>query len=482
MSRICYLIAFFVGVISSAANAQGPAMVPSGFADLSEQTLPAVVNISTKQKPETKNAVKGKMPEIPALPPGSPFEDFFEQFQEFYGAPQDREAVSLGSGFIIDPSGYIVTNNHVVADAAEITVTFRDETKSLAKLIGRDPKTDVALLKVESKKPLPALRWGDSDVARVGDWVIAIGSPFGFDSSVSAGIISARARDINSGPFDDFIQTDAAINRGNSGGPLLNMKGEVIGMNTAIFSPTGVSIGIGFAVPANMAHNVIEQIKKFGRPKRGWLGVRIQTVTDEMAESLQLQKTQGALVAEVTANSPAAKAGIVVGDVILRFDGQEIGKMRQLPRIVAATASGKKVEMVLLREGKEKRISIVVADMPAEQQETAANDSAPNNNDNSATSVAGLSLADISDEWRKRLNLSGTASGVVITDVVRGSAAAKAGLQPADIILSVQQQSLNKATDAVAAIKALEKKNKSALLLVERGGTSLFVALALKAE
>ena len=328
-----------------------------------------MVNISTTQI--SKKSDRG--PEIPQFPPGSPFEEFFKDFFDRNrpdSAP--RKVTSLGSGFIIDPSGYIVTNHHVIEDAEEVTVILHDDTNLKAKIIGRDTKTDLALLKVEAKKPLPYVKWGDSEKARVGDWVLAIGNPFGLGGTVTAGIISARKRDINSGPYDSYLQTDASINRGNSGGPMFNLDGEVIGINTAIFSPSGGSIGIGFAIPSAQARTVIDQLRKYGRTRRGWLGVRIQTVTDQIAESLAMGRARGALVAGVTDNGPADKAGIKSGDVIVAFDGQDIDEMRDLPRLVAETAIDKDVKVRVIRGGKPVELSVQVGELPDEIKERKA--------------------------------------------------------------------------------------------------------------
>ncbi|MEL6481195.1 MAG: Do family serine endopeptidase, partial [Pseudomonadota bacterium] len=327
---------------------------PGSFADLAERLSPAVVNISTAQKVEQAERGEQQVPE------GTPFEDLFRDFFE-RGRPQGpRQVQSLGSGFVISAEGYVVTNNHVIEEADEITVNFADGSSLPAELVGTDPKTDIALLKIEPTQPLEFVKFGDSEASRVGDWVLAIGNPFGLGGSVSAGIISARDRNINAGPYDDFIQTDAAINRGNSGGPLFNLDGEVIGVNTAIISPTGGSIGIGFAVPSAIAENVVAQLQEFGQTKRGWLGVRIQTVNDELAEALGLDRPQGALVADVTSEGPAEEGGIEAGDVILKFDGKDISEMRDLPRIVAETAVGSTVRVVVFRKGKTQSVKVTL--------------------------------------------------------------------------------------------------------------------------
>ena len=356
---------------------------PDSFADLAAKLLPAVVNISSTQAAQARAGAPGAGPEIPMFPPGSPFEQFFKDFlnRNRPGGPAgeattsrrpDRRMQSLGSGFIIDASGLVVTNNHVIDGADEITVTLQDNTSLKAKVLGRDETGDIALLQVKPDKPLPAVQFGDSDTERVGDWVLAIGNPFGLGGTVTAGIVSARGRDIRQGPYDDFIQTDAAINRGNSGGPLFNMDGQVIGMNTAIYSPSGGSIGIGFSIPANMVKAVVAQLKDFGHPRRGWLGVRIQQVTPDIAESLGLKDASGAMVAGVNDGGPADKAKIRNGDIILKFNNQDVKEMRSLPRIVADSEVGKSVPVLLWRDGKEVTVQATLAEKPDDVQVAAA--------------------------------------------------------------------------------------------------------------
>ncbi|MFL5253644.1 MAG: Do family serine endopeptidase, partial [Rhodopila sp.] len=349
---------------------------PDSFADLATRLLPAVVNVSSSTTITAKNG-PGAGPEMPIFPPGSPFEQFFKDFlnkqrqgQRGGGGGDDdqpkpeRRAQSLGSGFIVDASGLVVTNNHVIDGADEISVILQDNTTLKAKVLGRDESGDIALLKVNSDKPLPTVDFGDSSAMRVGDWVLAIGNPFGLGGSVTAGIVSARGRDIHQGQYDDLIQTDAAINRGNSGGPLFNMDGQVIGINTAIFSPSGGSIGIGFSIPSNMAKNIVAQLKEYGHPRRGWLGVKIQQVTPDIAESLGLKGASGAMVAGITDGGPADKAKLRSGDVILKFDGQPVTEMHNLPRIVAETEIGKQVPIVVWRDGKEVALQVKVAELP----------------------------------------------------------------------------------------------------------------------
>src|ERR1700744_1933661 len=349
-----FLVACLVLIapMSSQAIARG---APDSFADLADKLLPTVVNIATSQTLKQTNPQAG----MPNIPPGSPLTDLFKDFLEPQKAAP-RHVTSLGTGFIIDPSGVIVTNNHVIEDAEHITATLNDGTVLQAKLIGRDEKTDIALLKVTTKKPLPAAHFGDSDHARIGDWVIAIGNPFGLGSTVTAGIVSARNRDISSGPYDDFIQTDAPINRGNSGGPLFDMDGNVVGVNSAIYSPTGGSVGIGFSIPSNLVKEVTAQLRQFGQARRGWVGVRIQAVTDDIAEGLGLPNTQGALIADVTPNGPAAKGGMQNGDFIMAFDGKPVSDSRALSRIVADTPINETVAVALLSKGKKQPLRLTV--------------------------------------------------------------------------------------------------------------------------
>src|SRR5262245_4112294 len=359
-----WLIAFCaLALLAFAPPAAQARSAPESFADLAETLLPAVVNISTTQ---TVNEEQSTGEED--------LDQFFKDFldRQRRANPQQRRMNALGSGFVIDPSGYIVTNNHVISGAEEITVRFHDDTELKAKLVGSDDKTDLALLKVEPTKPIPSLNWGDSDGLRIGDWVLAIGNPFGLGGTVTAGIVSARNRVLDQGAYDDYIQTDASINRGNSGGPLFNMNGEVIGVNTLIYSNnSGGSVGIGFAIPSAMAKNVIAQIREYGKPRRGWLGVRIQTVNDELAEGLHLQQAKGALVANVTPGGPADKAGLKQGDVILKFDGKEVDAMRTLPRMVAETPINKKVDVIVMRQGKQLTIPVVLGELTEEAEQAS---------------------------------------------------------------------------------------------------------------
>jgi serine protease Do len=457
--------------------ARGPASV----ADIAEGLQDAVVNISTTQtlKESKDDSAVGPGPK------GSPFEEFFDDFfddEEKAGPP--RKISSLGSGFVIDPSGLIVTNNHVIEGADEIIVSFTDGTKlKVTKILGHDSKTDLALLKVEPKKPLHAASFGDSAKMRVGDWVMAIGNPFGLGGSVTVGIISATKRDINAGPYDDFLQTDAAINRGNSGGPLFNMDGQVIGVNTAIISPTGGSIGIGFAVPSNSAVQVIDQLKQYGETRRGWLGVHVQNVTDEIAQSLGLDEPKGALVATVTPDSPAATAGVEPGDVILSFDGQAIENVRNLPRDVASTPIGKSVAVELLRKGENKSVNVTIGLLPASEE--AADDTAQDD-DNADEGDApdkeqflGLSIAPLTDELRNQFGIGRTVEGVVITDVEPNSPAAQKNVKPGDVIVEVTQEKVKQPSDVLARLEAVKKSGRRTVLLLlsDAKGELRFVAV-----
>jgi serine protease Do len=474
-----------VGITRAAAH---PA--PDSFADLAEKLLPSVVNISTTQTLKADQHGDKDNPDMPQFPPGSPFEEFFKDFfkhqqqQHGQGEPQaeTRKATSLGSGFIVDPAGYVVTNNHVIADADEITVILHDNTSLKAELVGRDTKTDIAVLKVKTDKPLVAVSWGDSDVARVGDWVLAIGNPFGLGGTVTAGILSARQRDINSGPYDDFLQTDASINRGNSGGPMFNMDGQVIGINTAIYSPSGGSIGIGFAIPSSLAHEVVSELiqETDHTVHRGWLGVRIQEVTDEIAESLGLDKAHGALVASVTDNGPAQVAGIQPGDVILTFDGKKVTDMRHLPRLVAETAVDKVVDVSVWRKKAQVDLKVKVGRL--QETETASADTnakTPTSKSESDTVKAlGMTLSNVTPELKEKFSLGDDAKGVVVLDVAKDSPSAEKGLRPGDVIMEAAQEEVKTASQVVGKVADAKKSGrKSILLLVERQGDLRFVAL-----
>nr|WP_308013045.1 DegQ family serine endoprotease [Inquilinus sp. Marseille-Q2685] len=465
-------------ILTTGAARAAPA--PDSFADLAEKLVPAVVNISTTQKVQDGQ----DLPEMPQFPPGSPFDEFFRDFFNRRGQgdrPRPHNATALGSGFIVRENGYIVTNYHVIEGAEEITVVLHDNTSLEAKLIGRDDKTDLAVLKVETDKKLPFVQFGDSDTMRVGDWVLAIGNPFGLGGTVTAGIISARSREINAGPYDDFLQTDAAINRGNSGGPMFNMDGQVIGINTAIYSPSGGSVGIGFAIPSSLARGVVDQIIEFGRTKRGWLGVRIQSVTPEIAESLGLAKPEGALVAGVTENGPAAKAGIETGDVILQFDGKPITESRRLPRVVADTPVDKQTSVQVWRKGARKDLPVTLGELEAAEESgllASTTDSQSDSGKPQALDALGVTLSALTDALKKQYSLADDQKGVVVTAVTGGSPAAEKGLKPGDVIVEVGQAEVSAPADVAKKIDEARKGGrKSVLLLVESGGDLRFVAL-----
>ena len=465
-------------MLSRPALARGPEVI----ADVAEKVIDAVVNISTAQSADTRATP------TPRLPPGSQFEEFFEEFFKNRRGPGDnqlpnrtpRRVNSLGSGFIIDPAGIVVTNNHVIADGDDITVILNDGTRLKAEVIGRDQKTDLALLSVKSPKPLKAVKFADSDKVRLGEWVIAIGNPFSLGGTVTAGIVSARNRDINSGPYDNYIQTDAAINRGNSGGPLFNLDGEVIGVNTAIISPSGGSIGIGFAVPSKTVMAVIDQLRQFKEVRRGWLGVKIQQVTDEIAESLGIKPTRGALVAGVDDKGPAKPAGIEPGDVIITFDGKPIKEMRDLPRIVADTPVGKDVAVVIIRKGEEltKTVQLGRLDDADKPKPAVAREGQPEDRP-VVQQALGLKLSLLTDELRRRYSIKDNIKGVVITEVDASSVAADKRLAPGSVIVAIEQEQVKAPADVMARVDQLKKAGKkTALLLVATAeGDMLFVAL-----
>lgn len=477
-SRFVALFLSFLA-FSTAAQADFPR---AGFADLVEKLSPAVVNISTTQKVKTGGGVQmfGNLPNTPEM---EPFRDFFERFNQQQGGQAEREVTSLGSGFIIDATGFIITNNHVIQDADEVTVTLPNNDKYKAKIVGRDKKVDLALLKVEAAKPLPFVPLGDSDAIRVGDWVIAIGNPYGLGGTVTQGIISARQRSINAGPFDDFLQTDAPINRGNSGGPLFNTNGEVIGINSAIFSPSGGSVGIGFAIPTSLAKPVIEQFKQYGRTHRGWIGVKIQEVSDEMADSLGLEKAKGAMILETTPDGPAAKAGIVGGDVITAFNGKEITEMRFLPRIVAETKIGSTVDVTYFHKGKSVTSQIKVGEL---DEKDGDDDGAPvkqgkNDETKAGTQFLGMELTPLTRELRAQLNLNEKAKGLVVLSVSNQSPALKRGLQRGDVISEANGEAVLSVAEikkAFATAKAAGRK--FVMVQVIRGGNAAFATLPIE--
>ena len=486
-----------------AQNATPPAMpiappggAPRSFADLTARLAPAVVNVSTTQK-----VAVGK---LRGIPPGSPLEELFRRFQEQQGEqgePVTREATSLGSGFIIDPTGYIVTNNHVISagegkgDAVvdTITVTLSDRREYTAKVIGRDPLTDLALLKIESAG-LPYVKFGDSKSARVGDWAIAIGNPFGLGGTVTAGIVSAVHRNIGSGQYDRYIQTDASINQGNSGGPLFDLDGNVIGINTAIFSPTGGNVGLGFSIPAELAKPVIEQLRATGTVKRGYLGVAIQPLSTDIAAGLALPKDKGEIVASVEPNGPAAKAGIKQGDVIVRINGSDVTYDNTLSYVVANTPIGSSVPIELVRDGQRRTISATIAQRPSEAIVQARAGITPDAADDSADAKSpaaeatkaslGITLQPLTAQLRQQLKVPDTVKGVVIAGITPSSDAATNGLQRGDIILQINQKPTTTPTEAAAAVDAARKAGRdTVLMLVQRGvAPPRYIGIKLMAE
>lgn len=467
--------------------------LPDSFADLAERVSPAVVNITASQSPdpEQQRGFRG----LP-FPEGSPLEEFFRQFEDQFGdmfqgperqqmTPPNRPRQGVGSGFIIDAEGYVVTNNHVIDQADDIRVRLSDGRDLAASLVGTDPQTDVALLKIEADEELPAVDWGDSDEVRVGDWVVAVGNPFGLGGSVTAGIVSARGRDIHAGPYDDFIQTDAAINRGNSGGPMFNLDGEVIGINTAIFSPSGGSVGIGFAIPSSLASDIVAQLREDGEVERGWLGVRIQEVTPELAEGLGLDEARGALVASVQPGSPAETAGVKAGDVITSFNDQEISQMRDLPRLVAGVKPGSDVEMEIWRNQETETVEVEIERQTAEalanfndpqsQQQTEEEAEQPSDR-------LGASLSTLGDQEREQFGIEAEQSGVVISGLDPNGRAAAQGLRVGDVIEEVDGEAVSEPGEVDELLASAEEEGRSAVvLLLRRGGEAMFFGLKLEA-
>ncbi|WP_114394958.1 DegQ family serine endoprotease [Oleisolibacter albus] len=455
---------------------------PASFADLAKAKLPAVVTITATGTaggeavagpggPAVPGLPPGAGPQVPGgppipVPPGSPFEDFLDEFFGRGGpggAMRPRAVRSLGSGFVVDPAGYVVTNNHVVESAEEIEVTFQDDRSFKATLVGTDAATDIALLKIEAGQPLPSLSFGDSDRIQVGDWVIAIGNPFGLGGTVTAGIISARARDIGAGNYDDFLQTDAAINTGNSGGPLIDLAGEVVGMNTAIFSRTGGNIGIGFAVPSGMAREVVTALRDKGYVTRGYLGVTIQPVTPDIADALGIAPRTGALVSSVAPGSPAADAGLRPGDVITQVDGQGVERPRDLSRRVADLDPGQPVKLSLLRDGKQQSLSAKVGELPRADQQVAAVTEAP-----APQGTLGLMLAPINPETRQRFGLEEGAEGALVTAVAPGSPAAERGFRPGDIITRANRTDVKSPQDVAGAVEEARKAGRDSVVVLRR--------------
>jgi len=464
------LLATVLGTMQARAQSAPPAT----FADLVDQVGDAVVNITTSA------IVAGREGPTPMVPEGSPLEDFFNDFLDRQSPERGpRRSQALGSGFVISEDGYIVTNNHVIEGADEITIEFRSGRTLEASLIGTDPNTDIALLKVEADAALPFVPFGDSEAMRVGDWVMAMGNPLGQGFSVSVGIVSASGRAL-SGTYDGDIQTDAAINRGNSGGPLFNLDGEVIGVNTAILSPNGGSIGIGFAMSSAVVTNVVDQLREFGETRRGWLGVRIQDVTDDIAEGLGLEQAAGALVTDVP-EGPARDAGVEVGDVILSLDGEDIADTRALVRLVGDSAEGQTIRVVVFRDGDTQTLRVTLG--RRETAEAAGPSTTPDGRPvpAPASEVLGMRLAPLTDELRERLGAQTVSGGLVIEAVDPASDAAEKGLQPGDVITEVAQQPVTDVAAFQARVQtAIDNGQKSVLLLIRRGGNPRFVAISLE--
>ncbi len=457
-------------IAQSAARVVAPGQ--ASFADVIEDVSPAVVNITVSKV----DAAAPTVFQFSQPPRGQqlPFDDFFERFFDGPGGERpQRRSEGQGSGFIVDASGYVVTNNHVAGDADEITVILQDGRKFDGALVGRDPRTDLALVKIDASG-LPFVAFGDSDSARVGDWVVAIGNPFGLGGTATAGIISARGRDIrlSSDDYGDYLQLDAPINFGNSGGPVFNTAGQVVGVNTAIFSPNGGNIGIGFAIPANQAKEIIADLKENGTVERGWLGVQIQSLDEDLADSLGLSNARGALVAEVVGDSPAAKGGVQAGDVITRFDGTEVESSRTLSRMVASAEPNRSATVTVWRDGRTRELNVELGEAQSESV-VAANPAAGQ----TGGAALGLRLAPLTDQERARLELPSSVSGAVVAAVVPGSVAAEKGVRAGDVITRVNRQAVTNVADAVAAINAARESDERALLLVRRGDTQQFVAL-----
>jgi serine protease Do len=476
---------------AAAAPETSNVTLPS-FAPLVKSVMPAVVNVSVDMKNDV--GVSNESDEDQSGPgdqqggpqfPASPFDQYLRRFfqQGPNGTPMPQQGMhrmALGSGFIIDPKGYIVTNNHVVENAGTVTVIFQDNSKHPAKIIGRDPKTDLALLKIDAPQPLPYVSWGDSGTEQVGDWVLAVGNPFGLGGTVSTGIVSARGRDIHAGPYDDFLQIDASINRGNSGGPTFNLQGQVIGINTAIYSPNGGSVGIGFAIPSDLAKPVIDQLEAHGKVARGWLGVQIQEVTPEIAKGLGLPKDEGALVADVTKDGPAEKVGVKQGDVIEAYDGHDIAKLRDLPLAVAETQVGQTAQVKVWRDGHDMTLAPVIASMPENAKQVAENDSG-----GGGEKAMGLSLATLTPELRQRLHVGKSVTGVVVTGVANDSPLATLGVQEGDVIEAINRDKVATPEEAAKRfdqVKTEKGDNKSVLLLINRHGVNQYVAMSVEAN
>ncbi|MGP4674794.1 Do family serine endopeptidase [Agrobacterium salinitolerans] len=496
-------IALVAGSLTAPVVARAQSHGPESVADLAEPLLDAVVNISTSQNVKTT----GKGPVPPRLPEGSPFQEFFKDYFDSQKPEGGEKVSSLGSGFVIDPAGYVVTNNHVIEGADAIEVIFPNGAKLKATLVGTDTKTDLSVLKVEPKAPLKAVKFGDSRSMRIGDWVMAVGNPFGLGGSLTVGVISARGRNINAGPYDNFIQTDAAINKGNSGGPLFNMKGEVIGINTAIISPSGGSIGIGFAVPTELAQNIVQQLIEFGETRRGWLGVRVQPVTDDVAASLGMDSAKGALISGVAKGGPVENGPIQAGDVVLKFDGKDINEMRDLLRIVAESPVGKEVDVVVYRDGKEETVKVKLGQLQDTADEKASTDDqqsedgdggmvVPEDNDGgddqaqdqtpevreAPQSVLGMNLVVLSNELRTEKGIAESVEGVLVASVDPGSPAEQKGMKAGDVIVEVGQDFMEVPGDVLVRVNGLksEGRKNAHMMVADAQGNLRVVALPLE--
>ena len=461
---------------SFGTTAQAQSAPTRSFADVAQRTMPAVVNISTTQKAERRTQKRQR--QFPPMPgpgqpnpfgEGDPFEEFFRRFGPNPNQPPSGQRRRLGSGFIISEDGYIVTNNHVVDEADTITVRLSDDEEYEAKKIGSDDRTDLALIKIEAQQPLPVVPLGQSSTLEVGNWVMAIGNPFGLSQTVTVGIVSAKGRVIGAGPYDDFIQTDASINPGNSGGPLLNLQGEVVGVNSAIFSRSGGNVGIGFAIPIDLAKSIVDQLKEKGSVTRGWLGVMIQSVTPELAKSFDLPEAKGALIAEVTPDSPAAKAGLERGDIITSFKESEIVDSRDLPALVAQTPVGNPSAVKVLRGGKEQTFTVILGKLPDQQQAKAESGESSEEN-------WGMTVSDLTAEIRQDLKLKDDQQGIVVTAVELGSPANQAGIRRGDIVEEINRKAVASVQDFAKAISEMKEK-ESLLLLIRRNTFTSFFAL-----
>ena len=476
------ILGVLIALFGTSATTRAQEIGPRSVADLAEGLLGSVVNISTSQRVESRRPMPA-----PDADEDSPFQEFFEDFfDRDEGRPDARRVQSLGSGFVISADGIVVTNNHVIKDADEVIVNFADGRKLNAEIIGRDPKTDIAVLKVEPDQPLEPLDFAASEDLRVGDWVMAIGNPFGLGGTVTVGIISARNRNLQSGPYDDFIQTDAAINRGNSGGPLFNMQGDVIGINTAIISPTGGSIGIGFAIPSEIATAVITQLQEYGETRRGWLGVRIQSVSDELAESFGMDAPRGAMISGVTEDGPAEAAGIQAGDVVLRFDGRDVDTMRELPRIVAETRIGKRVAVTVLREGEEIELAVDLGELEENEARASAaaadgDDAADPEAEADIETILGMTLATIDAPRREEFEIAADVEGVLVIEIEEGGRAAEKRVAVGDVIIEVGQRPVRSPGDVLGRVEALREDGRGTALLTlsNKGGQLRFTALRL---